>query len=366
MTSLRISALTGIAASLLSVASFLAPASAGASYDTLGSGGTRITLAPSFAHLLATHGVNFSATAPAADRGPTATLPLATGSLDPTVGKGELETAGSLIFFRGHRRVILRQVTVKTKPQPLLAKVGGGQLKVASGKLRFTRRGFGSRLIARHLVLTAKFATRLSKKLALHDVFVEGQPFGTLRADGQPATVSVLGGGRVTLAPDPAFIAKLDRLFVSFNPIAPAERASGPIFSLPIIEGGALAPDASTGTLRSGGDLEFLQLGAGQVFWHELWFDLGAHRVLAEVDEEPTPTLPGKLGQIPVASLDLSTAQVVPDPDTRTLSVTGVGLTLDVQSAAVFNEAFAKPQGKTDVFGAGEPFAVASFVAQTH
>jgi hypothetical protein len=333
--------------------------SAQATNDPLASGAAKLTLDSSFTRLLSDHGVKFSATAPATVKGPSATLPLATGTLDPTVGKGELETTGSLIFTRGNRRVVLRKVTVKTKPQPLLAKVGGGQLKLASGKLRFARRGFGSRLSAQHLLLTEKVATRLSKKLALRDVFSEGQPFATLRADVQPATVAILPAGRATLTPDPAFVAKLDKLFVSLNPIAPAERSPGPLFSVPIIGGGALAPDAGAGTLRSDGSLEFLQLGAGQIFWHELWLDPGAHQVLAEADIEPASTFPGKLGQVPV--LALGAGSVATDPIARTIAISGAPLTLTAATAAYFNQAFA---GAKEAFMPGELLGTASFSAQ--
>jgi hypothetical protein len=345
------------------LALFATTPSANATFDPLGSGTAKLTLDPSFAHLLATHGVKFSATAPATTRASSATLPLATGSLDPTLGKGELETAGSLVFSRGARRVVLRNVTVKTKPQPLLAKVGGGQLKVASGRLRFSRQGFGSRLATKRLLLTEKVATRLSKKLALRDVFAEGQPFASLSATAQPATLAVLPTGRVTLTPDPAFLAKLDSLFVSLNPIAPAERQPGPLFSFPFIPAGTIAPDGGTGVLRTGGSLEFLQLGAGQIFWHELWFDLAGRQVLAELDIEPTPTFPGKLGQVPI--LALSDGTLSSDPKRRTVALSGAALALNTQTAAAFNEAFAKPQGKADVFQAGEALAVVSFVAQT-
>jgi hypothetical protein len=82
------------------------------------------------------------------------------------------------------------------------------------------------------------------------------------------------------------------------------------LFRLPI------APDRLSGTLRSVGELEFLQLGGGAVF---------------------------------------------SDPKTRTASVAAVPLLLSIATAAAFNEAFA--QGKA-VFGAGEALGTLSFVAQ--
>jgi hypothetical protein len=153
-------------------------------------------------------------------------------------------------------------------------------------------------------------------------------------------------------------VAKLNGLFVSVNPIFPAEHA-GPIFTFPIIVGGAIAPDASLGTLRTGGDVEFLQLGAGQVFWHEFWLDLGAKSDSAEVDVEPTPAFPGKLGRIGV--LDLGPPAVSADPKARTVSVSGAPLALQAQTAKTLNEAFA--EGK-EAFAAGEAVGSLSFAAQ--
>jgi hypothetical protein len=350
---------------LLTLASAsLVPASAAASYDPIGSGSAKLTLDSSFAKLLASHGVKLTASAPAKGKGGSYSLPVSEGALDPTTGKGEIDSQGTLVFRRGRLGVVLRHVTVKTKREPLLAKVGGGQLKLAAAKkTSFAREGFGSSFSATGLRVTAKLATRLSKKLHLHGVFEAGQALGSLRTVTQPAITAVVPEGRASLTPDPAFLAKLDSLFVSLNPIAPAERQAGPLFTVPLIPAGTIAPDGSSGVPRTGGSLEFLQLGAGQIFWHELWFDLGAHQVLAEVDIEPTPTFPGKLGQIPIAGL--SGGNVSSDPKARTVSLSGAALTLGAQMAAAFNESFAKPQGKADVFHDGEAFGELSFTAET-
>jgi hypothetical protein len=155
-------------------------------------------------------------------------------------------------------------------------------------------------------------------------------------------------------------VAKLNSLFVSLNPISPAELAPGPVFSLPIVPGGALSPDASLGTLRTGGSIELLQQGAGQVFEHEFWADLGARSVSAEVDIQPTPAFPGKLGRLGVLDLNLAAAQISSNAGARTISVSNAPLALQATTAAHFNQAFA--EGKP-VFAAGEAFGSVSFTA---
>jgi hypothetical protein len=338
----------------------LAPA-AQAVYDPIGSGQTKLILDRGFVAQARKRGVKVLAKAPAKRRGNAVSLPVSGGSLDPTIGKGEIETEGSIVFQSGRRKVPLRHIEVKTKKTPLYAKVGGGQLKVASAKsLSFAREGFASSLGAKGLALTQKVATRLNKKLRTGDFFHEGQLLGTLKTSSQPQTVEILPQGQATLVPDPAFLAKLKSLFVSLNPISPAELSPGPVLGFPIAPGGQLAPDASGGTLRTAGAIELLQLGAGQVFQREYWFDLATQSTAAEVDVEPTPAFPGKLGQVGVFEIDMSRASVSSEAKSRTISVSGAPLTLAAQTAQTFNEAFAA--GKA-VFGAGETFGAVSFGA---
>lgn len=349
----------GAGIALVSILLLAFPLAARAAYDPVGSGTTRIVLDKRFAAFLDRAGVSVTAKAGAAKRGRTLVLPVTGGSFDPTVGRGEVEQEGTIVFESPRRRLPLRKLVVKTTSSPLVAKVGGSQLKVAtSAATDSRRRGFGTAFSARKLELTEKVATRLNKKLRPRQQFEAGRPIGTLVTEPQPLLVSMVPTGRATLLFDAAFIAKLDQHFVSLNPISPAER-SGATFTLPIIAEGALAPDASTGTLRTGGEVEFLQLGAGQVFWHELWFDVGLHAALAEVNVQPTPAFPGKLGQIPV--LSLGTGLAASDPGARTISLAGAPLTLATATAATFNQAFA--EGEED-FKAGEFIGTISFTAQ--
>jgi hypothetical protein len=281
------------------------------------------------------------------------------GNVDPTIGRGEVAQEGSFVFRGPGRSLRVRKLVVKTTRAPLVARVGGSQLKVAtSTATKSKRRGFGTEFSARRLELTAKVATRLNKKLRPRRQFEAGQLIGTLVTEAQPLLTSVVPEGRASLVFDTAFLAKLDQHFVSLNPISPAERF-GATLTVPIIAEGALAPDASAGTLRTGGEIEFLQLGAGQVFWHELWFDIGVDATLADVDVEPTPAFPGKLGQIPILSLGGGVAGS--NPGARTIALAGVPLTLAAGTAATFNQAFAA--GKDD-FNAGEFMGTLSFTAQ--
>jgi hypothetical protein len=333
--------------------------SAYAAYDPIGGGTTKLTLDKGFLSLLEKQGVTLTTTAPAKRQGKTLVLPVSGGKEDPTTGKGEVSHEGQIVFSKGSRKVPMREIELKAKKTPLFAKVGGSQLKLVSAKtITSAREGFGQGFKATNLELTAKVATRLNKKLRTGKAFKEGQAVGAVNSKTQPQRVAILEQGQGTITPDPAILAKFKALFVSLNPIAPAELAPGPMLKFPIAVGGQISPDAAEGSLRLGGAIELLQLGAGQLFHKEYWLDLGAKSTSAEVDIEPTPAFPGKLGRVGV--FDLGVGSVASDPKTRSITVSGAPLTLTASTAQAFNEAFA--QGKA-VFGAGESFGVVGFGA---
>jgi hypothetical protein len=330
-----------------------------AAYDPLGSGTAKLVLEKSFASFLAKNGITLKAGAGAKRKSSSILLPVSGGQIDPTTGKGEAQTEGTLFFQSKARKLPLRSIKVTATREPLIAKVGGSQLKLATSKQTSSKRaGFGVKLTSTKLQLTAKLVSRLNKKLRPKIAFQADQLLGTLTTNAQPQLVTIEETGTARIDLDPAFLQKLDEHFISLNPIAPAQRF-GTQASFPIIVGGQIAPDGSEGTLRTAGDLEFLQLGAGQVFWHELWLDLGANSDTAEVDVEPTPAFPGKIGRVGV--LDYTPVAVSSDPKARTISVAGAPLKLSAGAAATFNQAFA--QGQPPVFGGGEAVGVLGFGA---
>lgn len=339
-----------------------AASAASAGYDPVGSGTTTLRFEGSFLSFLRANRIKLAAVAPASIRGGALVLPVAGGMLDPTSGKGTIDTEGALILESPRRKVPLRRIVVKTKHSPLIAKVGGSQLKLAaSSRLASGREGFGSDFSARNLKLSAKVATRLNKKLRPRLPFTAGQAIGSIVARTQPQTVAILEGNRAMVEFAPDFLAKLNALFVAANPIFPAEH-SGPQFTLPIIAGGAISPDAALGTLKSGGSIEFLQLGSNaQVLWHEFWFELAPRLASPELDAEPAPPLGGKAGRL--GALDLGAGAVTADPRARTIAEAGAALTLPAATAELFNQAFAEGR---EVFAPGEEVGVLGFTAQAH
>jgi len=336
----------------------LAPA-AHAAYDPLASGVTKLTLDKPFLSFLQKHGVKLEAKKPAKRKGATISIPVSGGEMDPLIEKGTIEQEGILVFKRGRFSVPFKKLTLKTKRSAIQAKVGGSQLKVATAKrISFARRGFGTVFSAVKLGLSAKVVTRLNKKLRLGKALEEGQVIGSFASTTQPQTTAILGQNRATLALDSAFVAKLNSRFVSLNPISPAELSPGPIISLPIAAGGAISPDATLGTLRMGGAIEFLQQGSGaQIFQQEFWLDLATKATSAEMEVRPLG--PGKLGRIEV--LAAGQASVASDPGARTISIAGMPLALSTLTANTFDQTFAENK---DVFVPGEVFGTLSFTAQ--
>ena len=338
----------------------LLTASAHAASDPVGGGVAKLRLASSFLSFLKADAIKLSATAPAKLKGGLLTLPSSGGLIDPTTAKGKIEEGGALVFSAAKRKVPLREIRIQTKHTPLIAKVGGSQLKAATApKLSFSRPGFEAKIAIAKLYLSAKLITRLNKKLRPKLPFQEGQLLGSATSITHPLTTTITEGGRATLVFDPTFIAKLSALEpkVSLNPVFPAEH-EGATFTFPIIRGGQIAPDASQGTLRTGGEVELLQLGGGQVLWHEPWLDLGARALTVEPNVLPSPPFGGKGLRAPIASL--GQGAVSADPAQRTITVSGAPLTLEAQTARTLNEAL--DQGK-EAFRAGEVLGVVGFSA---
>jgi hypothetical protein len=327
----------GLAAVLFVV--LLAPATAHAAYDPVGAGTTTISLAKPFARALASQGVKIRVKE-GRRRGSRLTLAAAGGKVDPRLGIGAVENNGAIVFSSGRRKVILREVLFESKRSPLYAKVGGGKLKLASGaRLTSVRNGFGTDFDASKLSLTAKFATRLNKKLGLRSALSPGEWLGSVHVVSQPTTVHLRPGSRLYLAVDPSFAAKLDKLFVSLNPIAPAELSAGPKLSFPVGPESVLAPDAGSGVLKLEGQAELLQLGSAQMFWREIWLDAGGASFLVETDVEPAPPHPGVAPQGSLLALPPG-GKVEADPQAGTISIGGRSVTLTSTAAALLNGAF--------------------------
>lgn len=333
---------------------------ASGAYEEVGSGATKVTLDKSFLALLKSKGVRLSAQGPATLSGRVLRLPVSGGKVDPTTGEGTVEHEGALVLRAGSRRIPIRFLQLKTtrRHAPFAAKVGGGQLKLASATgVAFSRRGFAGKVKVSGLRMSQQVATRLEKKLRLRGAFPEAQPIGSAVTVADPATIFLQGRGAVALSLDPAIVEKLKSLFVAINPIFPAEHVGTP-FSFPIL-GGSIAPDAGSGTVEADGSIELLQLGGGQVFIHLPRLELGTSLATAELDVEPSPPYVGKVGRTSFATMSPAGA-ARSSAAARTVGIDNGILALTTATADAFNTAFA--EGKA-VFGTGEVLGSVGFTA---
>jgi hypothetical protein len=345
-----------LAALTAALAASAAPAAA--LYNPVAGGTARLTLARPFLRALRAGGVELSAGAGASLHDATVTFPLAEGRLDPVGVRGSAIGAGTLVFRAGRRKLPLKALQLKTTQarSPLSAKLGGGKLKLGTARLATERSGFGLLAKVSAVRLSAKLAERLDKKLGLGRALGAGQLLGSARFLALPETVAILPTGAASLELSADFEAKLASLFVAVNPIFPAERPGA--FTLPVA-GGKLSPDGSSGYLVTEGALELIQVGAGQLFWRGLSLDLSSGLADAEAELDPAPPYPGRLGE--QAILGVGGGVASSEPAARAISLVGATLTLQAPTARYLNEAFAEPQGRSDVFTAGEALGTVSF-----
>jgi hypothetical protein len=123
-----------LAAAIAALALMAIAPTAHATYNPISSGTTKLTLAKPFLSLLKQNGIKLSGSGGATLKGGTAAFPVSGGKFDPTTSNGFIEHAGALFFRAGTRKVPLTSLQLKTtqKHAPFSAKVGGGQLKMAT------------------------------------------------------------------------------------------------------------------------------------------------------------------------------------------------------------------------------------------
>jgi hypothetical protein len=349
-----------LAAALATTMLLVFAGTASAAYDPVGSGSTMLKLDAKLAKLMKRSGVRLTGLKPGKVKGTSVQIPLEGGKLDPTTAEGTLDHEGGFAFVAGHRKVIVKSLILKTtqRHSPLSAKVGGGQIKLATvaAKPVFTRSGFTSTIEVKKLKMSSRLASRLNKKLKLRNVFKTGQVIGSTKTTELPLETAVLASGSFKLDMNPAIVESLNKLSVPINPVFPAEH-SGSGFAMPIV-GGTVGPEAATGEVRGGGSLELLQIGGGQLVWHEPWVNLAADTISVEDEFGPAPPHPGKEGR--VALFGLSGGQRSVDAANRAVTLSGATVTLQAAAAKEMNEAFAKG---AEQFKAGEALGTLSFTA---
>jgi len=394
-TMLSAVALVAAMAALLAFAPF-----ASASSDPVASGTTTINLNKGLFKKLSKSGVKVLGVNPGTVKARKVTLPTKGGSLDPTNGQGTLEYSGGIKFKHGKKKAIVSALVLETTAGSLKAKVAGKSMKLATVKgLSVTRNGFGTNLGISGLKLTGKAAKQLNKTLGFtgkknggkkskrasvskqaQPPFKGNQNLGGATSETQPKTLAVLPGGNATLTTSLPTVAKLAKIGVEIELVAPTTVAAlgpPPAFAFPI-GGGTIAPDASSGIVQTGGGLKLHQVFVPEAVettmtLNAIWIDLGAKTATVEVTVtskgiDPKLNL-GSLGRSSIADISLAGATVKSDSSTRTVTIENASASLQAVTAETLNSVFVTPfEGVTkttaEKFTAGDPLGTFSFAVQ--
>jgi hypothetical protein len=386
---------TTLPAAVLAAALFallaLAPF-ASAATDPVAGGSTTVTLNQGFVNSLKKPGIKILKVNPAKLKGKKATFPVTGGEMDPTTGVGSLNHSGGLKFKAGKRTTTVQALVLNTAKKSLTAKVGGKKMKFASvAGYTFTRNGFGVNVAIKKLKLTGAAAKQLNKKLGYTrnpKPFKANKLLGSAKGEEQPSTVTIVPSGNVDFAADPSLLAKLAKVQVKLQTLAPTT-GTPPAFAFPIT-GGTIAPTATAGVVQTAGGVKLEQklpttpttALETEITLGNFFVDLSAKTVSVEVtaksnveSEGKKPLDLGNIGRSSIADLTLTGATVAADPNTRTVTVTNAAATLQPVSAEVldgfvkFYEGFEKAGGMPKVspehIKSGDPLGTFSFMAQT-
>jgi hypothetical protein len=351
------------------------PAASGAR-DPIASGSTDLHMKKGFLRKLSNLEVIVTGLGAGAVVGNKVGLSVRDGRLDPTDVQGFLDNRGGFKLTRGERGVPVTDVTVNTVKSAVYAKIAKARMQLGSlDPYSSAREGFGANFKTSKLTLTAKAAKRISNRLGLQ---------GSRRIDGgrvmsnaynqaQPSTVTVLPQGSATFTGNAGTLAKFQAKGIELpggiSAIAPAAKPSPVSFQLPIV-GGTLAPDASAGTVQAAGGAQILKKAepySPTMKLVNVQLDLAAKTASVEIEIGPTPPFPGATGRSALADIVMQGAQVVANPTTRTIAVTGAEAKLQAAAAATLNDVFNQPAPTpppSSNFILGDPLGTFSMTVQ--
>jgi hypothetical protein len=205
----------------------------------------------------------------------------------------------------------------------------------------------------------------LSAKLGVDGVFTKGRSLGSSISHVLPQTISLVSGA-FQLALNEGTLAKLESLEVEIGPFEAATMVgSNPLtYSFPL-RTGALAPDLSNGFVTSETGLRLHQdEHKGLLSVLAMGASLESNYFSAGVDGNTSAGKRLLFGTMPIGTLDRTGASGQFDPQSRSVTYSGVGVVMTQAFADALNDTFAEPKGKGTVFKGGEPLGVFGLSAQ--
>ncbi|HWC07733.1 MAG TPA: hypothetical protein VG458_01650 [Solirubrobacterales bacterium] len=305
-----------------------------------------------------------------------ASVPVDGGKLDPTNAQGYVETGGGFKLTRGERGVPIVNLTINTVRGAVYANIAKAHMQLGELQMLTTsREGFGARVKAVKVVLTAKAAKRISNRLGLlaNRRINAGRVLSNAYTAPQPQTVTILPQGAATLVGDTAtfgkFAAKGVEVPQGITAIAPATKPTPASFEFPIA-GGTLAPDASSGTVETNGGVQILKKAepfSPTMKLSKVTVDFKEKTALVELEILPAPPFPGAVGRSSIADLVLTGAKVIANPVTRQIAIEGAEARLQAVAASTLNNVFNQPAPEpppSSNFVVGDSFGKFSMTVQ--
>lgn len=363
---------------------------ASASSDPVGSGSTKMVVTKGFKKKLSKKKVKLQKWGSGKLKGRQITLRVTGGAYDPLTGQGRVSNKPSDGFKLkyGKRTVPISDIEVNTVQKLVRAKVANAKMKFANLGKQFpsTRDGFGTAYAWGKVKLTGKAAKRINSKLGLKNAFKGGNVISNVSGTAQPSEATLVPTGNANLALSASALEKLAKvaLPVELSIVPPTSIVAPgppPTVAFPI-GGGALAPDASKGTLQTTGGLKLTQNlepatkvpgDVTTVTLANIWVDMGTLQATVEVSiENPVNAKAnlGNLGRASIADINLAGATIVSDPVNRTISVQNASAFLQAVTAETLNSVFITPIEEAlkvpqEKFAPGDPLGTFSFVATT-
>lgn len=354
ITAFTVATTLAIATALLLVVLACAPAAWGADVP-LGGGTTRVALTSGLDRALRQEGVAIKPLGPAKLKGHELTLPVTSGSFDPSAESAAFTHAGGFSFVSGGKAVVLRRLRLDASTKSLSAAIGGKRMRLANlGGAKLERDGFDARLKADRLSLTRAAAAALNHVLGLPKVFRPGRSLGSVNGLAEPSEIEIALGRIAIGGPDTTF-SKLRSLNVQMGGWGAAERWGEGVETSFLFAVGPtkVAPDASAGILEGeendGVSMQIEAPPRREMLLRHPRIDLSSRELSATLS--PLSMESPVTGTI--ATLDYSAAKFQVRPRVRAFELMDIRAVANQFIADQLNQRFATP----GMFQAGETLA---------
>jgi hypothetical protein len=325
----------------------------------LGSGETKIALAPGFYKGLRQKGIGVRALGSATLKGRKLTLAVNSGAYDSGAGTGTFGHEGGVRFAAAGKAVVVKKLRLDPSTKSLTAVVADRRTRLASlGGAELEREGFDARLEVKLLRLTGAGASALSRVFGPR-AFRAGSSLGSLTMLAEPSEVEP-GFGKIALGgPDTTFT-KLQGLKVGIGLWGASEVWGEGIdrsFLFPI-KPTRVAADASAGIVESeqndGVTMQIFEPPRREMLLRDPRIDLATRELSATLS--PLSTEGAVTGTI--GTLDFGGAEVQFRARVGAFELMGIRAISNQFIAEQLNERFSTP----GTFQAGETLARMSII----